>query len=165
MTPIPEPDVYTSIVDMGLIWHLAAPTTEDREKGNDTKYTWGDYAEKVVRSVPTRHRHAERIICINDPYDQKFTIKDSERMLRQKGTPISNVYMKSEDKFPPIKDFHALLGNPGNKIRLQAFLQTAFENTASATGIELIYFVVGSCANKSHYRQVCNRIHMLPGRG
>lgn len=43
MTPIPEPDTYTLIVDMGLIWRLAAPTTEDREKGDGTKYTWGDY--------------------------------------------------------------------------------------------------------------------------
>ncbi len=69
MTPVPEPDVYTSIVDMGLIWHLATPTVEDREKGDGTKYTWKDYAEKVVRAVMTRHRHADRIICMNDLYD------------------------------------------------------------------------------------------------
>jgi hypothetical protein len=84
MTPIPEPDVYTSIVDMGLIWHLATPTTEDRGKGDGTKYTWGDYAEKVVHSVLTRHKHAEQIICINDPYDENYTIKDHERMVCKK---------------------------------------------------------------------------------
>ena len=146
MTPIPEPDVYTSIVDMGLIWRRAAPTTEDREKGDGTKYTWGDYAKKLVHVVLTRHKHAERIICLNDPYDQTYTIKDSERMLRQKGKPIRNVYMKSDDKFPSNKDLHALLGNSGNKIRLQAFLQAAFTSAAASTNIEIIYCVVGSSA-------------------
>ena len=84
MTAVEEPDVYTSIVDMGLIWHLAAPTPEDREKGDGAKYTSEDYAEKVVCSVIKRHKHAERIICINDTYDQNYTIKGSERMMRQK---------------------------------------------------------------------------------
>ena len=112
MTPIPEPNIYTSIIDMGLIWRLAAPTNEDREKGDGTKYTWRDFAEKVVQSVLT----------------------------------ISNVFMKLEDKFPAIKDFHALLGNPSNKIRLQAFLETAFQATASTTNIEIIYSVVGGSA-------------------
>ena len=84
MTVIPEPDVYTSIIDMGLIWHLTTPTIEDREKGDGTKYTWGDYAEKLVHFVLMRHKHAERIICVNDSYDQNYTIKDSERILRQK---------------------------------------------------------------------------------
>ena len=73
MTPIPEPAVYTSIVYIGLIWHLAAPTTEGREKTDGTKYTWGDYAQnQVVCSVTRRHKNAERIICMNDPYDQKL---------------------------------------------------------------------------------------------
>ena len=128
MTVIPEPDVYTSIIDMGLIWGLTTPTTEDREKGDGTKFTWGDYAEKLVHSVLARHKHAERIICVNDSYDQNFSIKDSERRL-----PISNVCMKSEDKFPSCKDFHALLGKPENKIRFQAFLQEAFQRTAETS--------------------------------
>jgi len=57
MTVIPEPDVYTSIIDMGLIWHLTTPTIEDREKGDGTKYTWGDYAEQLVHFVLMRHKH------------------------------------------------------------------------------------------------------------
>ena len=35
LSEIPEPDTYTTIVDMGLIWRLAAPTAEDREKADD----------------------------------------------------------------------------------------------------------------------------------
>jgi len=41
MNVIPEPKVYTSIIDMGLIWRLTTPSIEDREKGDGTKYTWG----------------------------------------------------------------------------------------------------------------------------
>ena len=39
MTATPEPNVYTSIIDMDLIWRLATPTVEDREKRDGTKYT------------------------------------------------------------------------------------------------------------------------------
>ena len=86
----------------------------------------GEYEEKLVNFVLKRHTHAERIICVNDSYDHNFTIKDSERILRQGNLPIRNVFMKEEDKFPSSKDFHALLGKPENKIRLQAFLQKEF---------------------------------------
>ena len=146
MSSIPEPSLYTVIVDMSLIWHLAAPNIEEREKGDGTMYTWKDYADKVVESVLKRHKYAERIICLNDPYDLSYTIKDNEHNLRQKGPPIKNVYMKPEDKFPASKDFHVLLSNPKNKIRLQAFLQIAFQSTATKTNVEIIYCVVGSNA-------------------
>ena len=34
-----EPVNYTAVIDMGLIWRLASPTTEDREKPDGTNYT------------------------------------------------------------------------------------------------------------------------------
>ncbi len=40
-----------------------------------------------------------------------------------------------------------LLGNRGNKIRLQAFLQTALISTAATTNVEIIYCVVGNSTN------------------
>ena len=98
--------------------------------------------------VLTRHKYADRIICINDSYNQNFTIKDSERILRQKNLPISNVFMKTEDKFPSSKVFYSLLGKPENKIRLQAFIQTKFQRTAAKTSTEIIYCVVGNTAKK-----------------
>ena len=61
----------------------------------------GRYAEKVVQSVLRRYKSAEQIICINDPYNVSYTIKDSEHILHLKGTSIKKVYMKSEDIFPP----------------------------------------------------------------
>ena len=146
MTVIPEPEVYTSIIDMGLVWRLTTPSIEDREKGDGTTYTWGDYAEKLVHLVLKRHAHAEQIICVIDSYEQNYTIKDSERILRQKNLPVRNVFMKAEDKFPSSKDFHAMLGKPENKIRLQALLEKEFRRIATTTGTKIIYCVVGSSA-------------------
>ena len=45
-----------------------------------------------------------------------------------------------------LKDFHALLGNPSNKICLQAFLEAAFRCTAATTSTEIFYCIVGSHA-------------------
>lgn len=146
MPVTPEPEVYTSVIDMGLIWRLAVPTTEDREKRDGTKFTWCDYAQKMVDFVLRRHPNAERIICVNDSYEQDYSIKDSERIHRQKQMSIKNVFMKAEDKFPSSKEFHALLGKPANKIRLQAFLQKEFQRAAETTGTEIVYCVVGSYA-------------------
>ena len=144
MNTIPEPDTYISIIDMGLIWHLATPTTEDREKMDGTKFTWGDFADKLVHFLLARHKHAEQIICVNDPYNLPYSIKDSERILRQENLNIPNIYMKLGDVFPSCKDFHALLRKPENKIRLQSFLKLTFQKEADTTLSEIIYCVVGS---------------------
>ena len=31
---------HISIVDMGFLWRLAAPSTEDREKSDSSPFTW-----------------------------------------------------------------------------------------------------------------------------
>ena len=59
MNTIPEPDTYISIIDMGLIWHLATPTTEDREKINGIKYTW-----RVVRLSSGLFRETVFTLCL-----------------------------------------------------------------------------------------------------
>ena len=79
ITTIPEADTYTTSVDMGLIWRMVAPSIEDREKC--TISTLGeDYREDAVNTVLRRHKHADRIICAYDPYDQQLCIKNSERL-------------------------------------------------------------------------------------
>ena len=103
----------------------------------------------MVHTVLRRHKHAERVICVNDPYDQQHTIKDSVRLLRQKNAPISNVYMKSVDKFPAIKDFHLFLGKSENKILLQTFLQSGLQNAAERFAVEIMYCVDDSAQNLS----------------
>ena len=103
-------------------------------------------AKKMMNLVLRRHGNAGRIICVNDSYDQNYinSIKDRERILRQKQLPIRNVFMKAEDKFPSTRDFHPLLSKSENKIHLQAFLQNEFQRTATTTDTEIIYCVVGS---------------------
>lgn len=131
---------------MGLVWRLAVLTTEDREKRDGTKFTWADFAQKMVDFVLRRHPNAERIICVNDSYEQDNSIKDSERIHRQNQMPVKNVFMKAEDKFPSSKEFHALLGKPANKIRLQAFLKRKFQRAAETTETEIVFCVVSSYA-------------------
>ena len=70
---------YTALVDMGMIWRLASPTMDDREKPDGSYYTWGDYTKKIVSMLLARHEDATTIICINDPYDCTESIKDDER--------------------------------------------------------------------------------------
>ena len=84
-----------------------------------------------------RQKCAERIVmCINDPCDLEYTIKDSECTLRQNSKPINNVFMNSGNSFPSFKGVHAVLDSPGDKIHLQAFLETEFENIVSATALK-----------------------------
>lgn len=128
MQPIdPLPIGYIAILDMGLIWYLATPSLEDRQRSDGTSFTWKDYASKMFTLITMRHRHASEIVLVNDRYDLPFTIKDSERNLRSGNSPGSkNVFIRAADKFPSPKAFQDFLRNPANKECLQKFLQTEF---------------------------------------
>ena len=39
---------------MGFFWRLFMPTGEDREKGDETKYTWADHANKIFFTIINR---------------------------------------------------------------------------------------------------------------
>ena len=65
---------------MGLIWRLATPTSEDKEKEDNTTYKWEDYELKLFEIVISSHKNAKRIICVNDTYKSAHSIKDSERL-------------------------------------------------------------------------------------
>ena len=85
---------YIALIDMGMIWRVASPTAEDREKGDGTRYTWGDYAQKVCSIILARHVNATKFICVNDPYDHAESIKDNEHDLRVQGQGhIPNVFI------------------------------------------------------------------------
>lgn len=82
---------YTALVDMGMIWWLASPTAEDREKGDGLLYTWGNYTSKIASMILVHHVWATTIICVNDPYDHAESFKDDERQLRiQCQAPMSS---------------------------------------------------------------------------
>ena len=92
---------YTALIDMGMVWRMATPTSEDRQKPDSTQYTWSDYVSKVVNIILARHVRADRIICVNDPYDAANSTKDNEKDLRAQGKAhIPNTYMKLDDPFP-----------------------------------------------------------------
>ena len=81
LDPVSEkPRDHISLVDMGLIWRLAAPTPEDREswKRDDSKYHWGDYLDKICSMIFSRHANAYLIILVNDIY---MTFPSASRMM------------------------------------------------------------------------------------
>ena len=64
---------------MGFIWRLATPTPADREtvRRYRSEYTWGDFSKKVVSIIASQHSSATKIVCVNDVYNLKYTIKDN----------------------------------------------------------------------------------------
>ena len=134
---------YIALVDMGLMWRLATPTKEDREKPDKTKYTWGDYRDKLHDTVMRRHPNAETIILVNDPYNSEYSIKDSEKLRRSKG-PAPNVFMSAGKEFPCNQTFKILMTKSENKTRLQAFIRERFSRCTKT----IIYTVIGEyCHN------------------
>ena len=43
-----------------------------------TPYKWSDYVHKVSSIILACHGDAERIICVNDPYDAPYSNKDNK---------------------------------------------------------------------------------------
>ncbi|XP_028404399.1 uncharacterized protein LOC114527028 [Dendronephthya gigantea] len=141
---------YTALIDMGMIWRLATPTAEERDKADGSDYTWNDYANKVVNIIVTRHVASTTIICINDPYDRAESIKDDEHELRtQKQAYIPNVFIKLGDKFPSAKKFQTFLCSSGNKKRLQNLIKSYLSKVAQSLHQVFIYSVGKECTNVS----------------
>ena len=136
---------YTSIIDMGHLWRLAAPTTSDREKKD--KFTWGDYAEKIFNMIVHRHPHAKAYRLINDLYDVELSIKDAEHQKRNLlfigGT--KNVYPSRNDPVPPLRKFNAFFVNSANKIRLQEYLLEELQNLAVLQQKKTVYSLKERC--------------------
>ena len=106
------PREYICLDDMGFIWRLATPTPADREivcrYGSD--YTQGDFGKKVVSIIASQHSSATKIVCVNDVYNLKYTIKDDEPDRRSKNLKnIPNITIKSAGKFPSSTQFTSIL--------------------------------------------------------
>ena len=111
--------MYTSLIDMWFIWRLSTPRKEDREKKEDSVYTWRDYACKVYETIISRHKHANKIILVNGPYNVDENIKDCEHEKRkdkkyQGGS--KNIFIKPNGNFPQTRDFNEFFTNKTNKI-------------------------------------------------
>ena len=141
---------YIALIDMGMIWRMATPSAEDRQTPYGTPYKWLDYVHKVSSIIFARHSDAERIICVNDPYDAPHSTKDDEHDLRVQGkTHIPNVYMKLRDTFPSPKSFKTLLCSTSNKGRLQKLICDYLTDIAEKVDVEIVYSVGSQCTNLS----------------
>ena len=140
---------YISILDMGYIWRLGTPTSEDREKQDGTVFTWRDYSKTLFDLIIRRHQNSSTIILVNDPYDLPVTIKASEHERRADGIQFAggskNVFIKPLNKFPSSQEFKVFFQNKGNKIRLQEFLREEFRIFSSTLSIDFIYSVQKAC--------------------
>jgi len=141
--PVPEkPQDHISLVDMGLIWRLATPTSDDREavKRDGLQYRWNDYLDKICNIVISRHADARLIILVNDRYDLQFSIKDDEHERRAaKHQHIPNVSPKPEDIFPGSVEFNKLMVNSDNKVRLQKLVMEQMKTHVGQVKGSIIY--------------------------
>ena len=139
-----------SLIDMGYIWRLCTPTAEDRQKDDETVFTWRDYSKKIFNLITQRHSDAETIVLVNDPYDLEYTVKDCEhdRRANQYERGSKNVFIKPNNALPSSREFNEFFKNKDNKIRLQQFLKTEFSIFFSLVdGKTLLYSVQGNCTN------------------
>ena len=51
LIPFQTVDSYIALIDMRFMWRLAMPSPEDREKNDETHFTWLDYANKLFSLV------------------------------------------------------------------------------------------------------------------
>ena len=127
LDPVPDmPQDHASLMDMGLIWRIATPTSDDREarRCDGSQYLWSDYLDKICSMIFSRHSSAQLIILINDKYDLRFSIKDDEHDRRaSKHLHIRNIYPKPHDIIPGAAEFNKLMVNSGNKVRLLKILK------------------------------------------
>ena len=110
---------YTAVVDMGFFWRLCMPTAEDREKGDETKYTWADYANKIFFTILNRHLNAKTVIFVNDPHDVIDSVKAEEHVRRNCIYGSKNVYIKAIDELPNKTNLSTFSSNKSDKIKLQ----------------------------------------------
>ena len=115
---------YTAVVDMEFFWRLCMPSAEDKEKGDEKKYTRSDYASKIFFTVMNRHSNAKAVIFVNDPYDTTDSIRGEEHLRRNCINWSKNIYIKSNDELPNKTNLLTFFTNKSNKIRLQNFLKT-----------------------------------------
>ena len=115
------PSAYISLVDMGLVWRLASPTSDnhDAKTRSGTDYLWHDYLDKVCLMIYLRHNNATTITLINENYTVLTSIKDEEHE-RRGATHInlSNVYPKEAEKFRTPSQFKRITLKSENKVRL-----------------------------------------------
>ena len=108
-----KPLTYTSLVDMGLIWRLASPTSDDRDtkKRSGTDYLWRDYLDKVCSMVYSRHSNATKISSIKDDEHERRAAKHTYLMFTQ----------KKHKNFPLLQNSNESCSNQKTKFGCRSF--------------------------------------------
>ena len=115
------------------------PTAEDREKGDETKYTWADYANKIFFTIMNRHLNVKTVIFVNNLYDVIDLVKAEENVTRNCIYGNKNFYSMATDKLPNKTNLSTFFSNKSNKIRLQNYLKVEFQKLSqSFPGTKLI---------------------------
>ena len=99
------------------------PTAEDREKGDETKYTWADYAIKIFFTIMNQNLKAKTVIFVNDLYVVIDSVKAEEHFRRNCIYGSKNVYIKAINELPNKTNLSTFSSNKSNKIRLQTILK------------------------------------------
>ena len=151
-TELKVEDNYIALIDMGYLWRKSTPSTEDREKDDETEYTWSDWSRRVLTSICQRHKNATTIVCVNDCYDDDIVnIKDSEHAKRSGSSDATfiggsrNIYPRKNEKFPAAREFNQMFANKGNKQRIQVFLKEEFASLSKQENVRVIYSVRDKC--------------------
>ena len=142
-------DEYVALIDMGMIWRMATPTVEDREKADGTVYTWGDYVSKIINLIISRHPDAIKLVLVNDPYNLPFSLKDDEHDRRSHGNNIIPRVFPKLDRFQSASEFKIILCGPENKCKLQNLVKIELSRIASMMLPELTYSCGTSVINLS----------------
>ena len=135
---------------------MATPTAEDRQTEDGTPYKWSDNVHKVSSIILARHVDADRIICVNDPYDAAYSTKDDEQDLRVQGKAhVRNTYMNLADPSPvPERSKSCRVSNKG---QLQTLICNYLTNPAQSVDAETIYSVGPHSTNVSIQQPMHNR--------
>ena len=80
-----DPKVYVTIVDVGMIWQIFAPTWGDWEKAVAMIYPCVNCFTMIISVIISRHQLATEIIIVNDPCNFLCSIKDEERDRQKQG--------------------------------------------------------------------------------
>ena len=102
---------YTAVVDMGFFWRLCMLSAKDKGKGDETKYTWSDYARKIFFTAMNQYSNAKAVIFVSDPYDVTDSVKGEMHLRRDCVNWSKNIYIKSNDKLPNKKNLLTFFTN------------------------------------------------------
>ncbi|KAG1702407.1 Retrotransposable element SLACS protein [Nymphon striatum] len=126
-----KPAIYSSLIDMSMLFRLATPADREKKKQDGSDYKWQDYIDKICFMVHSRHPDAEQTYAINDPYPKpnEYSINDDERDRRAASHPnAGNKFPTRDEKFPGPKEFSSFMSNSQNKVRLQNLVRQCLTN-------------------------------------